>query len=76
MAPTGSCNTKIMGSRIKYGLELSVDLAIYNHNLIKNCQLYTLDKSVSKELYKFHFALCTKNLNHKATMKNYLKQKI
>ena len=32
-------------------LELSVSLAIYDHNLIKNCQLYPLDKLVSKELY-------------------------
>ena len=32
-------------------LELSVSLAIYDHNLTKNCQLYPLDKLVSKELY-------------------------
>ena len=32
-------------------LGLSVSLAIYDHNLIKNCQLYALDKLVSKELY-------------------------
>ena len=31
--------------------EPSVNLAIYDHNLIKNCQLYILDKLVSKELY-------------------------
>ena len=30
---------------------LSINLAIYDHNLIKNCRLYTLDKLVSKELY-------------------------
>ena len=31
-------------------LGVSVNLAIYDHNLTKNCQLYTLDKLVSKEL--------------------------
>ena len=29
----------------------SANLAIYDHNLIKNCQLCTLDELVSKELY-------------------------
>ena len=38
-------------------LGLSVNLAIYDHNLIKNCQLYTLDKLVSKELY--NISLCS-----------------
>ena len=35
MAPTISYNIKIMGRSIKWGLGLSVNLAIYDHNLIK-----------------------------------------
>ena len=38
-------------------LELSVNHAIYDHNLIKNCQLYTLDKLASKELYNVSLCL-------------------
>ena len=38
-------------------LGLSVNLAIYDNNLIKNCQLYTLVKLVSKELY--NISLCS-----------------
>ena len=38
-------------------LGLSVNHAIYDHNLIKNCQLYTLDKLASKELYNVSLCL-------------------
>ena len=37
--------------------QLSVNLAIYDHNLIKICQFDTLDKLVTKELYKI--SLCS-----------------
>ena len=47
----------------------------FDHNLIKNCQLYMPDNLVSKELY--NISLCSmKSLHHKATMKNYLKNQI
>ena len=71
MALTSSCNTKVWVEQLNEGLELSVKLEIYDHNLIKKCQLYTLDKLVNKELY--NISLC---LHHKGTMKNYLKQQI
>ena len=48
-------------------LGLSVNLAIYDHNLIKNCQLYTLDKLVSKELY--NISLCS--MYEKPTSQSY-----
>ena len=48
-------------------LGLSVNLAIYDHNLIKNCQLYTLNKSVSKELY--NISLCS--MYEKPTSQSY-----
>ena len=35
----------------------SVNLAIYNHNIIKNCQLYALDSFISKELYNISIFL-------------------
>ena len=50
---------------------LSVNLAIYDHNLIKICQFYTLDKLVLRNYTTFHFAQCTKNLHQK-----YLNQQI
>ena len=42
---------KLWVEALNKDLGISVNLAIYDHNLIKNCQLYTLDKLVSKELY-------------------------
>ena len=42
---------KLWVEALNKDLELSVNLAIYDHNLIKNCQLYPLDKLLSKELY-------------------------
>ena len=48
---------KLWLEALNKGLGLSVNLAIYDHNLIKNCQLYTLDKLVSKELY--NISLCS-----------------
>ena len=42
---------KLWLETLKKDFGLSIDLAIYDCNLIKNCQLYTLDKLVSKELY-------------------------
>ena len=38
-------------------LGVSVNLAIYDHNLIKNCQSCALDKLLSKELY--NISLCS-----------------
>ena len=48
---------KLWLETLKKDFGLSVNLAIYDHNLIKNCQLYTLDKLVSKELY--NISLCS-----------------
>ena len=58
MAPTSSCKTKIMGRSVK--IRLSVNLAIYVQNLIKNCQLHTIDKFLSKELCKISLCLMYK----------------
>ena len=38
-------------------LRLSVSRAVYDYNLIKNCQLLTLGKLASKELY--NISLCS-----------------
>ena len=48
---------KLWLETLKKDFGLSVNLAIYDHNPIKNCQLYTLDKLVSKELY--NISLCS-----------------
>ena len=40
-------------------LELSINLAIYDHNLIKTDSLYTQDKLVRRSYTIFHFVLCT-----------------
>ena len=48
---------KLWVEALNKGLGLSVNLTIYDHNLIKNCQLYTLVKLVSKELY--NISLCS-----------------
>ena len=48
-------------------LGLSVNLTIFDHNLIKNYQLYTLDKLISKELY--NISLCS--LYEKPTSQSY-----
>ena len=50
--------------------EPSVNLAIYDHNLIKNCQLYILDKLVSKELYNIW--LCS--MYEKPALQSYYKK--
>ena len=57
-------------------LRLSFNLVIHYHNLIKNCQLYTLDKLASNEVYNISLCSMYKKPNHKATLNNYLKQKI
>ena len=41
---------KLWVEALNKDLGISINLAIFDHNLIKNCQLYTLDKLVSKEL--------------------------
>ena len=48
---------KLWLKTLKKDFGLSVNLTIYNYNLIKHCQLYTLDKLVSKELY--NISLCS-----------------
>ena len=59
------------------GLGNSVNVAIYDHNPIKNCQLHALDRLVSKELYGISLSSTyEKNLHHKVTLKSYLKQQI
>ena len=58
---------KLWLEALNKGLGLSVNLAIYDHNLIKNCQLYTLDKLVSKELY--NISLCS--MYEKPTSQSY-----
>ena len=62
MAPTTLCNIKIMDKALNKALGISVNHAIDNHNLIKNCQLYTLDELVSKELNKILLWLMCKKL--------------
>ena len=57
-------------------LRLSFNLVIHYHNLIKNCQLYTLDKLASNEVYNISLCSMYKKPNHKATLNNYFKQKI
>ena len=58
---------KLWVEALNKDLGLSVNLAIYDHNLIKNCQLYTLDKLVSKELY--NISLCS--MYEKPTSQSY-----
>ena len=48
-------------------LRLPINLPIYDHNLIKNCQLYTLDRLVSKELH--NISLCS--MYEKPTSQSY-----
>ena len=42
---------KLWVEALNKDIVLSANLVIYDHNLIKNCQLCTLDKLLSKELY-------------------------
>ena len=42
---------KLRVEALNKDIVLSANLVIYDHNLIKNCQLYTIDKLLSKELY-------------------------
>ena len=58
---------KLWLETLKKDFGLSIDLAIYDRNLIKNCQLYTLDKLVSKELY--NISLCS--MYEKPTSQSY-----
>ena len=51
MAPTSSFNTKLWVEVLIKDLGLSFNLAIYDHDLSKNSQMYTLDRFISKELY-------------------------
>ena len=67
---------KLWVEALNKDLELSINLAIYDHNLTKTDSLYTQDKLARRSYTIFHFVLCTKNLYHKATMKNYLKQQV
>ena len=60
---------KLWVEALNKDLELSVNLAIYDHNLIKNCQLYALDRLVSKELY--NISLCS--VYEKTAAQNYFK---
>ena len=62
MVPTTLCSIKIMDKALNKDLGISVNHAIDNHNLIKNCQLYTLDKLISKELHKILLWLMCKKL--------------
>ena len=68
--------TKLWVEALNKDLGLSVNLAIYDHNIIKNRQLYSLDKLVSKELYNISLCSMYENLHYKDNMKNYLKQQI
>ena len=43
-------NLKKLIQALNKNLGRFLNLAIYDYKLIKNCQLYTLDKLVSKEL--------------------------
>ena len=51
MAPTSSFSTKLWVEVLIKDLGLSFNLAIYDHDLSKNSQMYTLDRFISKELY-------------------------
>ena len=52
------------------GLGNSVNVAIYDHNPIKNCQLHALDRLVSKELYGISLSSTyEKNLHQKLLWK-------
>ena len=68
--------TKLWVEALNKDLGLSVNLGIYDHNIIKNRQLYSLDKLVSKELYNISLCSMYENLHYKDNMKNYLKQQI
>ena len=48
---------KLWVAALNKDLLLSINFAIYDHNLIKKCQLYILSKLVSKELY--NISLCS-----------------
>ena len=50
-------NLKKLIQALNKNLGLSLNLAVYDYKLIKNCQLYTLDKLVGKELYSI--SLCS-----------------
>ena len=73
MAPTSSCIPKLWVESFNKDLGLTVNLAIYDHNLIKNCQLYALDRLVTlpsryekPALQKYYEKLLvTTNLNRK-----------
>ena len=48
----------------------SVNLTICDHNLIKNCQLYALDRLVSKELYSISLS----SISEKHAPQNYFEK--
>ena len=56
-----------MGRALNKDIGLSVNCETFDHNLIKNCQLYTPDKFVSKELYTI--SLCS--MFEKPTSRSY-----
>ena len=49
---TSSCDAKSMGIKgaLNKDLRNSVNLAIYDHNIMKNCQLHALDNLISVRL--------------------------
>ena len=50
---------KLWVEALNKDLKLSINLAIYDHNLIKTDSLYTQDKLVRRSYTIFHFVLCT-----------------
>ena len=56
-----------MGRALNKDVGLSVNCETFDHNLIKNCQLYAPDKFVSKELYTI--SLCS--MFEKPTSRSY-----
>ena len=67
---------KLWVEALNKDLGLSVNLAIYDHNLIKNRQLYALDQLVSKELYNISLCSMYEKPKSQTAMKTYLKQQI
>ena len=73
MAPTSSCIPKLWVESFNKDFGLTVNLAICDHNLIKNCQLYALDRLVTlRSRYEkpasqkyYEKLLVTTNLNWK-----------
>ena len=70
MAPTSLNNTKLWLKAFNKNLGLSVNLAVYDHNLIKNYPLYALHRFVSKELYNISLS----SMYEKPTSQNCFKK--